>query len=103
MAPQYGLSTDDVTTIFSDQMEANKEVQYALLGNWRRAGNAPSTPRQSLTNVIRPELDELQVSILQDLQAVAVWRGTTVCPTQIPSLQDGSRSSCRWMRCTSRH
>ncbi len=83
MATSYGLTVEDVTNVFTDQIEANKEVQYALLNYWRRQRSAPTTPRQSLSGVIRPELDRLQGSILQNLQDVAPWRSMTACPTQI--------------------
>ncbi|WP_175035923.1 chorismate mutase [Burkholderia lata] len=82
-ASEHGLTAEDATNIFSDQMEANKEVQYALLNNWRRQGNAPATPRQSLSGVIRPILDKLQVSIMQNLQGVAPLRSIADCQTQI--------------------
>lgn len=52
-APAYGLTAEEVSSVFADQMEANKTVQYALLNGWRRDGAAPSAPRQSLRDVIR--------------------------------------------------
>ncbi|NAV96724.1 hypothetical protein, partial [Salmonella sp. hn-h2] len=67
-ATAYGLTTADVSDVFTDQIEANKEVQYALLNDWRRTGAAPTAQRQSLPEVIRPKLDELQKSILQALR-----------------------------------
>ncbi|NTZ89003.1 chorismate mutase [Burkholderia metallica] len=78
-ASEYGLAAEDATNIFTDQIEANKEVQYALLNNWRRQGSAPATPRQSLPDVIRPVLDRLQGSIMQSLQDVTVLRRTAGC------------------------
>ncbi|WP_230941509.1 chorismate mutase [Burkholderia cepacia] len=83
MAAGHGLTAQDVTNTFTDQIEANKEVQYALLNNWRRQGGAPETPRQSLPDVIRPALDKLQVSIMQNLQDVAPLRGTPDCQAQV--------------------
>ncbi|WJF90900.1 chorismate mutase [Paraburkholderia bonniea] len=83
MAATYNVTAADASAIFADQIEANKEVQYALLNNWRRLAGAPATPRQSLTNVIRPELDALQVSILQNLQALAPLRASADCPLQV--------------------
>ncbi|WP_153099612.1 chorismate mutase [Paraburkholderia hayleyella] len=83
MAPTYGIDAPDARAIFADQIEANKEVQYALLNNWRRLSGAPTTPRQSLSDVIRPELDALQVSILQNLQEVAPLRTSADCAVQI--------------------
>ncbi|MDP5009423.1 MAG: chorismate mutase [Glaciimonas sp.] len=83
LAPNYALSSDDAADIFTDQMEANKQVQYALLNNWRRQGDAPTTPRQSLVDDIRPILDKMQFSILQNLQDVAALRNVETCPFQV--------------------
>ncbi|MEM5440551.1 chorismate mutase [Paraburkholderia diazotrophica] len=85
MASEHGLTPEDAINIFSDQIEANKEVQYALLNNWRRQGNAPATPRQSLPSVIRPILDKLQVSIMENLQSVAPLRSIADCHAQVAS------------------
>ncbi|KWB75321.1 chorismate mutase [Burkholderia ubonensis] len=81
-AASYGLQADDVSAIFTDQMEANKTVQYALLNTWRRAGGAPTTPRQSLDE-IRRQLDALQGSILQGLADTSLLRSRLDCQTQI--------------------
>lgn len=82
-APAYGLAAADVGNVFTDQIEANKEVQYALLNDWRRAGAAPNAQRQSLPEVIRPKLDGLQKSILQALHDAAPARSQADCPTQV--------------------
>ena len=82
-APAYGLAAADVGNVFADQIEANKEVQYALLNDWRRAGAAPNAQRQSLPEVIRPKLDGLQKSILQALHDAAPARSQADCPTQV--------------------
>ncbi|MRS97168.1 chorismate mutase [Ralstonia pickettii] len=82
-APAYGLVAQDVSEVFTDQIEANKEVQYALLNDWRRAGAAPTAQRQSLPDVIRPKLDELQKSILQALRSAASARSQADCPVQV--------------------
>ncbi|MGM3277680.1 chorismate mutase [Ralstonia sp. 24A2] len=83
IAPTFGLSATDVANVFADQIEANKEVQYALLNDWRRAGAAPATPRQSLSGDIRPRLDTLQTSILQSLREAAPARSQANCLTQV--------------------
>jgi chorismate mutase len=81
-APSYQLTAAYATDVFTDQIEANKEVQYALLAGWRRQGHAPSTPRQSLST-LRSELDALELSILQNLQTIAPLRGSADCSTQV--------------------
>ncbi|WP_439892909.1 chorismate mutase (plasmid) [Ralstonia sp. 25C] len=83
MAPTYGLVAPDAADVFADQIEANKEVQYALLNDWRRAGAAPTAPRQSLPDVIRPRLDTLQKAILQTLHDAGPARNGADCPTQV--------------------
>jgi len=82
-APAYGLAPTDVGGVFADQIEANKEVQYALLNDWRRAGTAPAEQRQSLPDVIRPKLDGLQKSILKTLHDAAPARSQADCPMQV--------------------
>lgn len=83
VASTYGLAPTDVANVFTDQIEANKEVQYALLNDWRRAGAAPTSERQSLPDVIRPRLDGLQKSILQTLQEAAPARSEATCLAQV--------------------
>ncbi|MFM0069218.1 chorismate mutase [Paraburkholderia aspalathi] len=83
MANRIGLNAGDASNIFTDQIEANKEVQYALLNNWRRQGGAPATPRQSLSGVIRPTLDRLQLSIMQNLLGLASLRSVADCQTEL--------------------
>ncbi|KMW45678.1 chorismate mutase [Ralstonia insidiosa] len=83
IASTFGLNATDVASVFADQIEANKEVQYALLNDWRRAGAAPTTPRQSLSGDIRPRLDTLQTSILQSLRDAAPARSQADCLTRV--------------------
>lgn len=79
MAPAYGLTSDDARSVFADQIEANKEIQYALLDGWRRAGVAPSTAREDLSTTVRPKLDELQKVILRHLQTLNRLRRSPAC------------------------
>lgn len=83
IASTFGLNATDVASVFADLIEANKEVQYALLNDWRRAGAAPTTPRQSLSGDIRPRLDTLQTSILQSLRDAAPARSQADCLTRV--------------------
>lgn len=41
----YGLTAADVSDVFTNQIETNKEVQYILLSDWRRIGVAPTAQR----------------------------------------------------------
>lgn len=62
-----GLSDQEATHFFSDQIEANKLVQYGLHAQWRRMGGAPNEPRANLASDIRPWLDGLQKEFLEVL------------------------------------
>lgn len=82
-APAYGLAAKDVEDLFTDQMEASKQVQYARLDAWKRQGGAPAWERQSLSDEIRPRLDRLQVEIMEDLQHLAPARKAADCPARL--------------------
>jgi chorismate mutase len=62
-----GMSDQEATHFFSDQIEANKFVQYGLHAQWRRMGAAPDEPRANLASDIRPRLDGLQKEFLEVL------------------------------------
>jgi len=81
-----GVESDWVARFFADQIEASKLVQYVLQADWRRAGGAPATPRASLVNEIRPQLDRLQGALLQSLAASAVQRGQQDCSVRLAKL-----------------
>ncbi|MEJ5864542.1 gamma subclass chorismate mutase AroQ [Pseudomonas farsensis] len=66
-AADYGLSPARATAFFTDQMEANKLIQYALLDRWATLDpNALAAPRD-LASELRPRLDKLQASLLFEL------------------------------------
>lgn len=64
---RYQLPADRAAAFFADQIEAHKMLQYRLLNHWRSQGQAPDSPRRDLQGQLRPELDDLQVSLLQSL------------------------------------
>jgi len=68
-APDYRLSPDRAEAFFSDQMEANKLLQYTALSHWQLQQQAPATPRQDLHGQLRPRLDRLQAQLLERLAA----------------------------------
>jgi chorismate mutase len=82
-AASKGLSREFAVRFFSDQIEANKVVQYGLLSDWRRAGKAPDEPRPNLVRDIRPHLDRLQEDFIQQLVATQSLRKEKDCPAQI--------------------
>lgn len=80
LAPTYKLSEEAVEQFFSAQIEANKLVQYARLSDWHRQGQAPDTPRPDLAGQIRPQLDQLQKRLLQQLADFDTYRTDPQCP-----------------------
>ncbi|MGE8412026.1 MAG: chorismate mutase [Pseudomonas sp.] len=80
LAIRHGLDEATVGQFFAAQIEANKLVQYARLSAWHLQGQAPDTPRQTLAGQIRPQLDQLQERLLQQLAAFAPSRTDPRCP-----------------------
>ena len=74
-----GLDQTFVSHFFAAQIEANKLVQYSLLANWRRVGLAPAHQPVNLTTMIRPQLDQLQRDLVQELAATAAIRAKSTC------------------------
>ncbi|MGE8307493.1 MULTISPECIES: gamma subclass chorismate mutase AroQ [Pseudomonas] len=63
----HDLSPDRAAAFFSDQIEANKLVQYALLDRWTTLGQRPSAEPLDLVDQLRPRLDKLQATLLFEL------------------------------------
>ncbi|WP_256990415.1 chorismate mutase [Burkholderia sp. HI2714] len=82
VAPTHQIASEDAAAVFSDQIEASKVAQYALLNDWRRAGQAPSAPRRTLED-IRTELDRLQGDILRELYLAESLRKLPDCKIQV--------------------
>src|SRR5215469_16406494 len=61
-----GLDIGDVSDFFQAQIEANKLVQYSLLAQWHRAGKAPDHTPVDLASKIRPELDEVDKTLIAE-------------------------------------
>lgn len=80
MAVEYKVPGDWAEAFFSAQIEANKLLQYANLSQWHLHGKAPASPRADLVNTIRPQLDRLQITLLQQLAAFAPARSDSACP-----------------------
>ncbi|MES2206211.1 MAG: chorismate mutase [Pseudomonadota bacterium] len=78
-AASYHLSSDYVSRFFSDQIEANKLVQYVLFANWHRFGNLPVAPASDLKRNIRTKLDQLQTILLQQLELSSPARHQQNC------------------------
>jgi chorismate mutase len=73
-----GLKSDEVSQFFRAQIEANKLVQYSLLADWRRIGEAPKHQPVSLASV-RPKLDQLELEMIDELSGAATIRVNPSC------------------------
>jgi chorismate mutase len=78
-----GLDEASVSNFFKAQIEANKFVQYALLADWYRAGKAPEHAPVDLLKVIRPQLDEVQKSLIAELVDTAAIRTSKTCHADV--------------------
>ncbi len=79
-APSYKLAPAAAEQFFSAQIEANKLVQYTHLSDWQFQGKAPDDPRPDLVKQIRPQLDQLQTRLLQQLADFTPQRSDPQCP-----------------------
>ena len=77
------IDADWVAAFFRAQIEANKEVQYAQLAAWHRAGAAPAHQPVDLAHDIRPRLDMLQTQFIRQLAAAAPLRMAADCNAQV--------------------
>ncbi|WDY58408.1 chorismate mutase [Pseudomonas sp. PSKL.D1] len=66
-AADYNLTADRAAAFFSDQIEANKLVQYTLVDRWNTLGNRPPTASHDLVHEIRPRLDKLKATLMSQL------------------------------------
>jgi chorismate mutase len=79
-APSYKLAPEAAEQFFSAQIEANKLVQYTRLSDWHFMGKAPDTSRPDLVGKIRPQLDQLQKRLLQQLADFSAESSNPQCP-----------------------
>lgn len=78
-----GLESAQVEKFFKAQIEANKLIQYSLLADWRRDGRAPSHAAADLVKEIRPQLDNIEKRLIQELKQSATERSATTCPVDV--------------------
>jgi chorismate mutase len=78
-----GLDPAQVRDFFKAQIEANKVIQYSLLSGWLAAGNAPAHPPVDLAKEIRPQLDQIQSQLLDELEANAPVRSSQDCRANV--------------------
>jgi chorismate mutase len=83
MGESKGLDEAAVANFFRAQIEANKLVQYSLLADWRRAGKAPTHEPINLVTTIRPELDQLQKTLITELADTIAIRASKSCRPEV--------------------
>jgi chorismate mutase len=74
-----GLDEASVSNFFNAQIEANKFIQYTLLADWYRSGKAPEHARVDVVKNIRPQLDEVQKSLIAGLAGTVKIRNSKMC------------------------
>ena len=74
-----GLNRTFVANFFAAQIDANKLIQYSLLAEWHRAGRAPKHPPVSLTEDIRPRLDQIEAALIAELVETKDIRANASC------------------------
>jgi chorismate mutase len=74
-----------VSNFFRAQIEANKVVQSSLLSTWHRVGKAPDHQTKDLSATIRPQLDEIQKQLIDELVTTAPVRASSTCRLNLAS------------------
>jgi chorismate mutase len=82
-ADDRGLAHDVAVAFFTDQIEASKLVQFALMAEWRRGGRAPAETRADLRSELRPALDRLRPRFIDELIAIRSLRARPDCRRQL--------------------
>jgi chorismate mutase len=84
-----GLDPVVVSNFFRAQIEANKVVQSSLLSIWHKAGKAPDHQTKDLAATIRPELDEIQKQLIEELVSTAPVRASSTCRLDLAKAVSG--------------
>jgi chorismate mutase len=77
-APSYGVAPAVAVSVFSDQIAANKVVQYGLFSRWTAHPDVAPRTHPDLTQV-RPALDRITRELLAQLQATRGLRVQRTC------------------------
>ncbi|HKS43777.1 MAG TPA: chorismate mutase [Amycolatopsis sp.] len=81
-APSLGLDPAAVTTFFRDQIEANKIVQRGRYAYWTAHPDRAPTSRPDLS-AIRPRIDQVNNTLLQELSDIAPARTNVFCDARV--------------------
>ncbi|MGH3841653.1 MAG: chorismate mutase [Pseudonocardiaceae bacterium] len=79
---QLGIDPVVARAVFTDQIEANKAVQYGLYSRWRAHPDQAPTTRPELGQV-RPILDRITDQLLAELKTTAQIRTAPSCAGQL--------------------
>lgn len=81
-AHHAGVDPSFAHAFFSDQIEANTQVQNALFDTWRTS-QPPTDAPPDLSSVIRPQLDRLTPQLVAGLARVQPLRDVPDCPMRV--------------------
>lgn len=81
-AHRAGVDPSFARAFFTDQIEANTEVQKALFDSWRTS-QPPAEPPPDLSSVIRPQLDRLTPQLIASLARIEPMRAAPDCPMRV--------------------
>jgi chorismate mutase len=84
-----GLDPAVISRFFRAQIEANKVVQSSLLFTWHKAGKAPDHQTKDLATTIRPQLDEIQKQLIEELVSTASVRASSTCRLDLATAMSG--------------
>jgi chorismate mutase len=86
MATKQGLDPNATRKIFSDQIQANKVVQYGLYSRWTALPNEIPTTKADLTE-LRTQLDTITTDLIRDLAATKAARSSSGCEAHLQSTE----------------
>lgn len=86
MATQRGLDPNTTRKIFSDQIQANKVVQYGLYSRWTARPNEVPETKADLSE-LRTRLDTITDELIRDLVATKTIRSSSACRARLRSTQ----------------
>jgi chorismate mutase len=86
MATKQGLDPNATRKILSDQIQANKVVQYGLYSRWTALPNEIPKTKADLTK-LRPQLDTITNELIRDLAATKTIRSGSGCRAHVRSTE----------------
>ena len=86
MATKQGLDPNATRKIFSDQIQANKVVQYGLYSRWTALPNEILETKANLTK-LRTQLDTITNDLIRDLAATKTTRRGSGCTAHLHSAE----------------